>query len=119
MNLYLFNPTHDLSLANYSPTYMPPASARRLSADLSLLPVWYACPESAVLASSLYNLPFLKEKQTLFPELPRLLTEPEIAFLPTLTPVPWGWNPAIHRYLLSLGIPAGMLPDREQLAVIR
>jgi hypothetical protein len=119
MNLHLFNPAHDLSLANYSPTYTPPAQARRLSADLSLLPMWYACPESAVLASSLYNLPFLKEKQTQFPQLPRLLTEPEIASLPPPTPVPWGWNPAIHRYLLSLGIPAGTLPGREQLALIR
>jgi hypothetical protein len=119
MNLYFFNPAHDLSLANYSPTYMPPAPARRLSADLSLLPIWYAGPQSAVLASSLYNLPFLKEKQTLFPELPHLLTEPEIASLSTLTPIPWGWNPAIHRYLLSLGIPAETLPDREQLAIIR
>jgi hypothetical protein len=106
-------------LANNSSTYTPPASARRFSADLSLLPIWYACSQSAVLASSLYNLPFLKEKQTLFPELPRLLTEPEIAFLPTLTPIPWGWNPAIHRYLLSLGIPIETLPGREQLAAIR
>jgi hypothetical protein len=119
MNLYLFNPAHDLSLANNSSTYTPPASARRLSADLSLLPIWYACSQSAVLASSLYNLPFLKEKQTLFSELPRLLTESEIAFFPALNPVPWGWNPVIHRYLLSLGIPAETLPGREQLAVIR
>ncbi|KAA6333564.1 hypothetical protein EZS27_018037 [termite gut metagenome] len=117
--LHLFNPAHDLSLANYSPTYMPPASACRLSVDLSLLPVWYARPEDMVLASSLYNIPFLKEKQALFLELPHLLMESEVATTPNLVPMLWGWNPAVHRYLLSLGIPVEMLLNKEQLATIR
>ncbi|KAA6334510.1 hypothetical protein EZS27_017181 [termite gut metagenome] len=117
--LHLFNPAHDLSLANYSPTYTPPVSVCRLSADLSLLPVWYARPEDVVLAPSLYNIPFLREKQALFLELPHLLMEPEVATAPNLVPVPWGWNPAVHRYLLSLGIPSEMLPDKAQLAAIR
>ncbi|MDR2860081.1 MAG: hypothetical protein LBV64_06825, partial [Mediterranea sp.] len=119
MNLHLFNPAHDLSLANYSPTYTPPAHARRLSVDLALLPVWYASSEDAVLVPSSYNLPFLQEKQALFPLLPGLLTEPEITNIPDLIPVPWGWNPAIHKYLLSLGISVEALPDKEQLAAIR
>ena len=55
-SLYIFNPDHDLALASGNVNYMPPASARQMAADLALLPVWYASPESAVLAPSAYNL---------------------------------------------------------------
>ncbi|KAA6323183.1 hypothetical protein EZS27_027349, partial [termite gut metagenome] len=44
--LYIFNPDHDLALANNNANYMPSAPARRLSEDLALLPVWYAGDES-------------------------------------------------------------------------
>ena len=62
-SLYIFNPDHDLALASGNVNYMPPASARQMAADLALLPVWYASPESAVLAPSAYNLDFLREMQ--------------------------------------------------------
>lgn len=39
--IYIFNPDHDLALANFSPYYTPPATALQLMRDLELLPVWY------------------------------------------------------------------------------
>ena len=63
--LYIFNPEHDLALASGETNYMPPASARRMASELALLPVWYAERGSAVLASSAYNLDYLKRMQEL------------------------------------------------------
>ena len=40
--LYVFNPGHDLALANGSASYMMPDSARRFANDLAFLPAWYA-----------------------------------------------------------------------------
>lgn len=118
-SLYLFNPDHDLALANGSPNYTAPASARRLMADLALLPMWYAQQGSGVLASSAYNVPFFEEMRAYFPELPRLLTEPEVGLEPLCVSIPWGWNPAVCKRLLSLGISPEALPDRLQLEAIR
>ena len=78
-SLYIFNPDHDLALASGNVNYMPPASARQMAADLALLPVWYASPESAVLAPSAYNLDFLREMQQHLSLPVELMTEPEVA----------------------------------------
>ena len=63
--LYIFNPEHDLALASGETNYMAPASARRMASELALLPMWYAEEGSAVLASSAYNLDYLKQMQEL------------------------------------------------------
>lgn len=77
--LYIFNPEHDLALASGEMNYMPPASARRMASELALLPVWYAERGSAVLASSSYNLDYLKRMQELLDISVYLMTEPELA----------------------------------------
>ncbi|MDI9605046.1 MAG: hypothetical protein QM305_06940 [Bacteroidota bacterium] len=46
MFIYLFNPENDLSLANFSANYMPPASAVRMAREMALLPIWYAGSEN-------------------------------------------------------------------------
>lgn len=118
-DLFLFNPDHDLALANYDANYMPPASARQLSLDLAVLPAWYAGKENYILASSAYNLTFLEEMRTHFPLLASLLTEVEVEDNPCLNPHPWGWDPAICKRLLQLGMSSMTLPSIEQLAFIR
>lgn len=42
--LYLFNPEHDMALANFTPYYQPPQEIVRMGEELSYLPLWYACP---------------------------------------------------------------------------
>ena len=108
-SLYIFNPDHDLALASGNVNYMPPASARQMAADLALLPVWYASPESAVLAPSAYNLDFLREMQQHLSLPVELMTEPEVALEENLKPMPWGWNPALRKRLQLLGVPESEL----------
>lgn len=40
--LYLFNPENDMALASASPYYMAPSNIKKMAADLSALPAWYA-----------------------------------------------------------------------------
>lgn len=117
--LYLFNPDNDLALANGNVNYMPPASARRMAIDLALLPLWYAEPGSAVLADSAYNLPFLHEMHELFSLSVELVTEPEVTLKAGLCPMPWGWNPALRKRLLLLGVAEEVLPSLETLEEFR
>ncbi len=92
--LYLFNPDHDLALANSSTNYVAPLSARQFANDLSCLPLWYADWGSRVLTSK-ENQEWKIQMDMLFP---RLET---IAFAEQLTDeklYPWGWNPALKKY---------------------
>ena len=98
---------------------MPPASARQMAADLALLPVWYASPESAVLAPSAYNLDFLREMQQHLSLPVELMTEPEVALEENLKPMPWGWNPALRKRLQLLGVPESELLSLSQLEKLR
>ena len=116
--LYLFNPDNDLALANWDANYMSPASARQMAADLALLPVWYAEGGASVLAPSAYNQAFLKEMQQFFPLDVSLVTEAED--LPAVTSVvPWGWNLALRKRLMGLGVMEGNLPSVENLELLR
>ncbi|WP_455584377.1 hypothetical protein [Bacteroides sp.] len=117
--LYLFNPEHDLALANGNVNYMAPASARQMAEELALLPAWYARPRSAVLAPSAYNLVFLREMQQCLSLPVDLMTESEIASEEGLQPMPWGWNPALRRKLQLLGMSETELPALSRLEELR
>lgn len=117
--LFIFNPEHDMALANNDANYLPPAVTRQMVADLALLPVWYAGSNDCVLAPSLYNLSFLKAINAHFSRLPLLVTDADCDAIGRLTPVPWGWNPAIYKRLSLLGVNEANLPTQEQLNLIR
>lgn len=118
-NLYIFNPEHDLALASGESNYMAPASARQMAADLAMLPMWYADNGSAVLASSAYNLDYLRKMQELLKLPAHLITEPELAAETDWDICPWGWDVAVRKRLLGLGINERNLPTMEQLQALR
>lgn len=117
-NLYIFNPDHDLALANNDPNYMAPESARKMAAEMVLLPLWYADASDYVLAPSKYNLVFAEEMRKRFPHLPRLITEQELSNQ-SFNIVPWGWNASLKNRLLKLGVSERLLPPKETLDLIR
>lgn len=116
--LYLFNPDHDLALANQDPNYMSPVLVRQLADDLAILPVWYGGADDFVLAPSRWNATWLASVREDFPGLPSLITEPEVAYK-DLIPSPWGWNPAIRKRLHLLGAKESVLPTQDELAHFR
>ena len=113
--LYIFNPEHDLALASGETNYMAPASARQMAFELALLSIWYAEEGSAVLASSAYNLDYLKRMQELLGLSVHLMTEPELASEADLDIRPWGWDAALRKRLSGLGGSEVLLPSMWQL----
>lgn len=117
--LYIFNPEHDLALASGDASYIAPASARRMAAELALLPMWYAEKGAAVLASSAYNLDFLKVMKDLLGIDVQLVTEPELRDEQASAFSPWGWDASLRKHLLTLGVEPSALPSEELLAALR
>lgn len=106
--LYLFNPENDMALASGSFYYMPPASAKKMAADLSTLPVWYAERESAVLLADSRQVEWLR-KTVCFP-----LKVDGVLEIPaeTFEIMPWGWSSALLHRLGKDGM-------RDDVEVIR
>lgn len=98
--LYVFNPEHDLALANDDANFNAPLSARKLASDLSCLPLWYAA-ENGVVWSNVSSL-WLAEIQTLFPQLNSIFVtkNPDSAEISSVHP--WGWDKAIVKQLTVL-----------------
>lgn len=97
MTLCIFNPEHDLCLANGNPNYMPPASAiRRACRDAGLMQALYP----GATCCSVYD-----------PELPTLVAQAD-------TVVAWGWNSVVRQALLRQGCPPALLPSEADLSTI-
>lgn len=97
--LCLFNPEHDLCLANGNPHYMPPASALRFAR------------EGADLMRVLYPAALAVDTVHAAAAWARLAADgrpPQV--------VPWGWNIVLKTQLLKSGIPAGAMPSDSRLA---
>ncbi len=112
--LYLFNPENDMALACGDSYYMAPASVRRMAAELSVLPAWYADEGSTVWVDSDFDCDYLKSLPLALP------VEATAELLPIYNKVsPWGWNPALLRRLREAGFPADAFPSVESMERIR
>ena len=72
-SLYIFNPQHDLALANYSPYYHAPKSAITFAHDLALLRLWYASTHADIIAEKA-DLSWLNEQKKRFNQLVNINT---------------------------------------------
>ena len=96
MQLCIFNPEHDLCLANGRAHYVPPRSAIDFARrGASLMQVLY--PDSRCL--SVFDI---IQSSTLSDQFDRI--------------VPWGWNLTLKYELLKQGVPATLMPSDEVLA---
>lgn len=143
--LYFFNPENDMALACGDPYYMAPASARKMAADLSALPGWYAEKGATVLLATKAQVAGMEA--TACSEGTSALEGPVSAVWAKgnegrLAPAgvrwqcwdgaapltggevfdrlcPWGWNPSLVRRLREAGIPEALLPDAERMQTLR
>lgn len=113
--VYLFNPENDMALASGSPYYMAPANIKKMAADLSALPAWYALPGSGVLVSDERRREWMLQEYGTMLEVDWMLEVPESCD----RICPWGWNPALLRRLGELGVPDGSLLSKEQMSKLR
>ena len=113
--LYLFNPENDMALASASPYYMVPSNIKKMSADLSALPAWYAPVGSNVLLGDERQKEWM-EKKCRF----SLQMEWCVGLSPYYIKVcPWGWNPVLIRYLKDAGVPGEAMLTDERMETVR
>jgi len=107
-DIYFFNPTCELAVANGSANFMAPVQLRRFENELSTLPWILARPEDIVLVDQLPSQQFTNQLESAGFRLPTFiktefgLTDPtflgeEKGFL-----FPWGWSPSAHKLLFPL-----------------
>lgn len=106
--LYVFNPEHDLSLANGSPFFNAPLSAQQFAKDCSYLLSWMF-DDGYVLVD---------EKEVGYGNLENVCSE-ELSSLAIDKIVPWGWDAMLVNTLQKLGVESDLLPTAEQQNIIR
>ncbi|MBR4729772.1 MAG: hypothetical protein IK075_05875 [Prevotella sp.] len=116
--LHIFNPEHDIALASNLSNFTAPHAGRVLRADVGYLPALWAGSDDYVLVDH------ADDAQT---ALVRLMHRPflgfvekrQLASLPISFVEPWGWDLALRSFLLRYGVPEGVLPSEQEIAVIR
>ena len=99
----IFNPEHDLCLANGGAHYVPPASALRFARlGASIMQVLY--PQATALAAAQVDAAFVARWQS------------ERGALSGADIVPWGWNITLATSLLKAGVPPSCLPSADTFA---
>lgn len=118
--LHILNFSHDEALGSTSKGGGESKAARMLSADLGMLPAYWAGKDDLILVPD--------EAGCIGKELPRgangrVVAESELKDALQKWPVdgidPWGWDNLLVRRLKKLGVPPDLLPSEEQLADIR
>lgn len=98
-NIYFFNPTCEMAVANGSFSYVPPLLLQQMESDLSFLPFVMANVDDLIVSSRQPSPKFIEHLSSAgfnipeFKSLARLETETtrEIGSI-----FPWGWSPAAH-----------------------
>ncbi|GAB6975476.1 hypothetical protein [Prevotella falsenii] len=117
MTLHIFNPEHDMSLAQNSPNYTPSRAALQIRNDLAFLPYIWAKQGDAILVNDVTKACAsveklrLKKKEVCFVDADTL----ESISDKIETVSPWGWNCTIKAQLRQVGISQQLLPSAEQL----
>ena len=107
-DIYLFNPTCELAVANGSASYMAPAQLRKFECELSTLPWILAQPGDFVLVDQLPHQHFkilLESAGFILPHFcitERLSSYPEFLSSDKGYLFPWGWSPSTHKRLQTL-----------------
>ncbi len=100
-NLYIFNPTGEMAIANGMASYMPPARLRKFEEDLSFLPSFFASKGDFIYTPVSPDDSFIKIWQELgIPTLNFISSFNSIKELNQIKP--WSWNPAIHNKLKDI-----------------
>lgn len=104
-NIYYFNPTCELAVANGSFSYQPPLLLQEMESDLSILPFIFGTENDIVLTENLPTSGFIQKLKDAGFDLPRFCSLAELEALPDGSfdaIYPWGWSPAAHFKMKNL-----------------
>lgn len=101
-DIYFFNPTCELAIANGSPYYTAPARLRKFEEELAFLPAWLGRECDQVLVRGDVDILFMERMERLGFKLATpigmtdALADPVWLSQPKGMLVPWGWSPALY-----------------------
>lgn len=102
-NVYFFNPTCELAIANGSFSYMPPKLLRDFETDCSVLPMVFATASDYILTECKVSQDFIRRLSDAGFPVPAFLGLKEVMSKDALGHLyPWGWSPATHFILKDL-----------------
>ena len=122
MKLHIFNPGHEIALAEHRKYVTLPHAARQLQHDLSFLPTLWADNGDLVLVESKahQDIPSYLKK---YAAKVSLIDDEDLPYLDLENTeiMPWGWNLALQNRLLerSRGRLSPLLPSQTQLEAYR
>ncbi len=119
VDVYLFNPEHDLALAHGAHNYTAPPFARQFRHDLRLLPAWVAPAGSYIAIPDDCSV---EDDKNWLSDHCLDVTPISISQIAELGPCrihPWGWDATLRHQLLQVGVSPDHLPSDEQLDWIR
>lgn len=119
VDIYLFNPEHDLALAHGAHNYTAPPFARQLRHDLRLLPAWVAPAGSYIAIPD--DAPIEEDRRWLLDHHLGVTPVPisQVADLGPCRIHPWGWDATLRYQLMASGVSSDFLPTEEDLDWIR
>ncbi len=104
-DVYYFNPTCELAIANGSFSYMPPRLLRKFENDCSVLPFVFGKSSDFVLTEKIPSGDFINKLTDAGFEMPEFCSLNELISGKTESIgsiFPWGWSPASHFILKDL-----------------
>lgn len=104
-NVYYFNPTCELAVANGSFSYQPPLLLQEMENDLSILPLAFCTKNDFIVTEKPPSAGFLQKLKMAGFDLPRFCSLAELESFPDGSfdaIYPWGWSPAAHFKLKNL-----------------
>lgn len=111
--LHIFYPENDLALADNTANYTAPCAAVDMRVSGEPLPLWFADNGDVVYTSGVNDIWYNTIRD--FFDIKADLWQGQ----PVDTVRPWGWSPAVKRYLERLGVGDDVLPTAAQIARIR
>jgi len=122
MKWHLFNPEHDLALANGTRGFTPPAAGRGIRHGLGFLPAFWASTGDRVLVE---DKKLAQERAREFEAWLPAVTFVSMAECPAISKQDaeqvdvWGWDAAVRWQLEKLGFPQEILPAESDVAAVR
>lgn len=116
-NLYIFNPEHDLALANDSAYFCPPQTAQQFANEIAPILSWIADFEDFTF--SLTSNSEFELLQHRFNKHIKYISPEKINKIEWTQIIPWGWNTLLVQRLKQLNINEQLLPSLSQLKKIR
>ena len=114
-DIYLFNPTCELAVANGSANFMAPAPLRRFEKALSTLPWVLSDSKDVILVDKVPSRQFTDRIESagfrlpLFQSIDSALSDPGFLSDTRGFLFPWGWSPSAHKLLSPLN--SGCCPE--------